>query len=483
MGPLTERSGARPTGLAPLRVSGRKDSSSSNDESPPGPGGPRASRRDVGAERASLWNTFERTSPPASLRRLTVLGQGHVGLRLALRAAEVGWTVVGYDTDDGHCKELMDARGSDGVPAERLPAVLATGRYQATADELAVAGFDVAAIAVPTSPPGLPGGCGTTALESAARLVGRQLRPGGLVVVESTVYPGATAEVVRPILEAESGLAAGADFALGVSPERIDTALAESDLAATPKLVAGVDDASTEALARFYEPIAGAVVRVRGMAEAELAKLVENSFRHLNVAFANEVAKAASAMGIDGWEALRAAATKPFGYLPFWPGPGPGGRCLASASGMLSWAAARAGAPVSVLAAAESVNAGMPAYVVERVRKGLGRRGRALEGASVVVLGLAYKPGVAETSGSAAVVVANLLAASGARVRAADPLAGEAALGAGIERVNFDAGVVQEADAVVLTCPQPGMDLGLLETARYVLDTRGVLEGPQVERL
>jgi len=408
-----------------------------------------------------------------------------VGLRLALRATEIGHLVTGYDTDEGLCKALQEgALSPDGISAERLSQALSSGRYRATASADEIGPFDVAVIAVPTSAPGAPGGVGLRALQDAARVVGERLRPAALVVVESTVYPGATGEVVRPVLERSSGLVAGSDFFLGVSPERIDTALPESDVGSTPKLVAGLDDASTEAVARFYEPIAGSVVRVQGMAEAELAKLVENSFRHLNVAFANEVAKAASAMGIDGWEALRAAATKPFGYLPFWPGPGPGGRCLASASRMLSWAAERAGSPVEVLRAAEAVNSTMPDYVVERVRAGLERRGKALPGAHVLVVGLAYKPGVGETSGSAAVAVANGLVRSGAVVRGCDPLAREAgALLPEVARAELSAEVVAWADAVVLVCPQPGMDLGLLGEASWVLDTRGMLEGPGVERL
>jgi len=414
-----------------------------------------------------------------------VLGQGHVGLRLALRATEIGHLVTGYDTDEGLCKALQEgALSPDGISAERLSQALSSGRYRATASADEIGPFDVAVIAVPTSAPGAPGGVGLWALQDAARVVGERLRPADLVVVESTVYPGATGEVVRPVLERSSGLVAGRDFFLGVSPERIDTALPESDVGSTPKLVAGLDDASTEAVARFYEPIAGSVVRVRGMAEAELAKLVENSFRHLNVAFANEVAKAASAMGIDGWEALRAAATKPFGYLPFWPGPGPGGRCLASASRMLSWAAERAGSPVEVLRAAEAVNSTMPDYVVERVRAGLERRGKALPGAHVLVVGLAYKPGVGETSGSAAVAVANGLVRSGAVVLAADPLVrATRGLDERVVRVELDRSSVEGCDVAVVCCPQPGMDLSLLAEAPYVFDTRGIVDVTGAERL
>lgn len=414
-----------------------------------------------------------------------VLGQGHVGLRLALRATEIGHLVTGYDTDEGLCKALQEgALSPDGISAERLSQAVSSSRYRATASADEIGPFDVAVIAVPTSAPGAPGGVGLRALQDAARVVGERLRLAALVVVESTVYPGATGEVVRPVLERSSGLVPGSDFFLGVSPERIDTALPESDVGSTPKLVAGLDDASTEAVARFYEPIAGSVVRVRGMAEAELAKLVENSFRHLNVAFANEVAKAASAMGIDGWEALRAAATKPFGYLPFWPGPGPGGRCLASASRMLSWAAERAGSPVEVLRAAEAVNSTMPDYVVERVRAGLERRGKALPGARVLVVGLAYKPGVGETSGSAAVAVANGLVRSGAVVLAADPLVrATQGLDERVVRVELDRSSVEGCDVAVVCCPQPGMDLSLLAEAPYVFDTRGIVDATGAERL
>ncbi len=454
--------------------------------------------------------------------KVGVVGQGHVGLRLALAAAGAGFDVAGFDTDTSLIKELQAlgapaqlAAGQagvslraarsvspalDGVDAALVSSALASGRYRPTSDEADLQGFDVGLVAVPTpvSDDGTPS---TEALLAAAASLGRHLRRGAAVSVESTLYPGATAGVVAPALEAASGLVAGRDFRLGYSPERIDTGNAGSaagaagasgalgSLASTPKLVSGIDSRSLAVLSAFYHKLVDEVVEVEGMAEAELAKLIENTFRQVNVALANEIAVAAGAMGLDAAAAFDAAATKPFGYMAFRPGPGPGGRCLAGAAGHLAWAAQRAGHPLRLVEAAGQVNASMPRRVVARVEEELAAAGSALDGAAVLVLGLSYKPGVGETKGSAALEVANTLASLGADVLAADPHVGDCpGLDPRARRVDASPEPLAEAaaaaDMVVLLVDHAGFDLRrIVEGARAVMDTRCRVSGPNVVRL
>jgi UDP-N-acetyl-D-glucosamine dehydrogenase len=440
---------------------------------------------------------------------VAVIGQGHIGLTLALRAAEVGFGVVGYDIDERLVKELgsfvkpaggkafevgADASGAprfrvaaalDGVDPARLAAVLSSGAYSATADPGDLEGFDIGVLAVPTplDDSGVPD---LDPMRAGARLLGTHLHPGAAVSVESTLYPGATASVVIPALESASGLVAGRDFHVGYSPERIDTAGGEFGFENTPKLVSGMDAASLAALSGFYRRLVETVVEVPGMAEAEMAKVVENTFRHVNVALVNELNLVARSLGVDLGVALEAAATKPFGFMPFRPGPGAGGRCLAGAAGYLSWAAREAGAgALTLVDAATALNESMPARVAARVETGLAERSMTMAGASVLLVGLAYKPGVSETRGSAAVAVANLLAVAGARVAAADPLVGDCpGLHDSVERVELSPDEVAKADAVVLLVDHPGLDLDtLVASARWLLDTRARLRGPRVEYL
>ncbi len=407
---------------------------------------------------------------------VAVIGQGHVGLRVALRAAEVGWQVAGYDVDEGRVKELRAASGSmDGIDRERLRGVVEGGSYMPTARAADVAGFDVAVIAVPT-----PVDAGAirpdmSHVEDAARLAGAHLRAGAVVSVESTVYPGATEEVVRPLLEAASGLAAGTDFHLGHSPERIDTGNSVYTFENTPKLVSGVSAGSLEALAGFYSTLVESVVKVPGVAEAELAKIIENTFREVNVAFVNEIAAAAAALGIDAGEAFAAAATKPFGFLPFTPGPGAGGHCLVGAATYLAWMGReRAGSPLQVVEASLAANRRMTAGMVQRIHEGIRLRGGDLAGSRVLLLGLAYKAGVSQTESSPAVALANALVETGAEVMAADPYVGECReLSPAVARVEASGALARQVDAVVLLVDHPGFDLReLFDTPAFVLNMR-----------
>lgn len=299
--------------------------------------------------------------------------------------------------------------------------LLGLGSYRPAADPQAASGFDVAVIAVPTplrgSEPDL------SHVVAAGRMVGRHLRVGALVVLESTSYPGTTRAVLGPVLEEESGLLMGRDFALGFSPERIDPGNESWTLTLTPKLVSGIDGASRDRTADFYSRLVDQVVPVSRCEEAELAKLLENTFRAVNIALDNELAEVAHDTGLDIREAVSAAGTKPFGFMAFAPGPGIGGHCLPIDPVHLSWWAARArgGAGCRLIDLAEQINTARPAQVVDRVSGHLASCGRTLKGAQILLLGLSYKPGSGDLRESPALEVARLLAAGGARVRAADP--------------------------------------------------------------
>jgi UDP-N-acetyl-D-glucosamine dehydrogenase len=319
----------------------------------------------------------------------------------------------------------------------------------------------------------------------AARELSRFVSPGSLVVLESTTYPGTTEDLVQPILEQGSGLRAGADFALAYSPERVDPGNKDWTLSATPKVVAGVDDASLTAVTEFYGKLIADVVPVSSPRAAELTKLLENTFRHVNIALVNEFAIFSRELGLDVWEVLRAASSKPFGFMPFQPGPGVGGHCLPIDPIYLSWHVQQAtGRRFRFVELANDINEHMPDYVVRRVVEGLNRFGRAALGANVLLVGLAYKKNSSDARESPARHVARLLASLGAQVSIADQHVPDDDPCEGAARVAITADVLRASDAVVVLTDHDGIDYGLLEReARWVLDCRNRLSGPRVESL
>ncbi len=419
------------------------------------------------------------------MRRVVVVGQGYVGLPLAMRAVEVGHDVVGVDIDESRVKRLNAGESYvEDVTPDVLQAALASGRYRAASKAKAVAGFDVAVITVPT--PLREGNPDLSYIEDAARMLGRYLRPDATVILESTTYPGTTEELVGPILEEASGLAAGADFHLGYSPERIDPGNPTWTFRNTPKVVSGVDEASLAAVKAFYDSMVERSVPVSGPKEAELTKLLENTFRHVNVALVNELAMFAADLGIDVWEAIDAASTKPFGFMRFTPGPGVGGHCLPIDPSYLSWRVKRRlGLSFRFVELANDVNDHMPDFVVRRLMHALNRDRRALNGSRVLLLGLAYKANTGDARESPAAVVAERLAGYGADVRAADPHVSDTHVDHRVTRVDLTPEEVGAADAVVLLTDHAAFDLDLVAAgARYVLDTRHRLApAPNVEFL
>jgi UDP-N-acetyl-D-glucosamine dehydrogenase len=340
----------------------------------------------------------------------------------------------------------------------------------------------VAIITVPT--PLRDGAPDLSHIESATRTLARYLRPGATVVLESTTYPGTTEELVGPLLQDGSGLTAGSDFHVGYSPERIDPGNPTWTLVNTPKVVSGIDPASLEVVQAFYRTLVDTVVPVAGPREAELTKLLENTFRHVNVALVNELAMFAADLGIDMWEAIDAASTKPFGFMRFSPGPGVGGHCLPIDPSYLSWRVKNTlGQSFRFVELANDVNEHMPDYVVRRLAAALNAQRKAVNGSRVLLLGLAYKRNTGDARESPAVVVADRLLGMGANVRAADPYVHES-FDARVALVDLDAEEVTQADAVVLLTDHDAFDLELVQSkARFVLDTRARLHGPNVDRL
>jgi len=416
--------------------------------------------------------------------KLVVLGQGYVGLPLAVRAAEVGYRVVGVDPDEGRVRRLRAGQSYvEDVAAARLEEAARAGRYAVSTDPDDAAGFDVAVITVPT--PLRDGAPDLSFVETATRALAAHVRPGCLVVLESTTYPGTTEELVRPLLEAGSGLRAGRDFSLGYSPERIDPGNTAWGLVDTPKVVAGVDPTSLAAVQAFFSSVVARTVPVSSCRAAELTKLLENTFRHVNIALVNEIAMLAHGLDIDVWEVLDAAATKPFGFMRFTPGPGVGGHCLPIDPSYLSWRVKRTtGRDFRFVELANEINAHMPDYVVQRAALALNRRRLAVNGSRVLLLGLAYKRDVGDVRESPAVRVAELLHGLGAEVRAVDPHVDRAWSHPDLLRAELDAAEVAAADLVLVLVAHRALDVALLEPARAkVLDVcrDDRLEG--VERL
>jgi len=416
---------------------------------------------------------------------VVVAGLGYVGLPLAMRAAAAGHRVIGYDVDPDRVK-LLGAGESyiEDVPDSQLMAAVSAGTFRPSAEARACAGFDVAVITVPTPlRDGLPD---LTYIEAAARTLARYLRPGATVIVESTSYPGTTQEQVLPWLEDGSGLIAGTDFHLGYSPERIDPGNLNWTLTTTPKIVSGIDASSLAAVQAFYRGIVDQTVAVSSPREAELAKIIENTFRHVNIALVNEVAMFAHDLGIDVWEAIDAASTKPFGYMPFTPGPGVGGHCLPIDPSYLSWRVERAlGQSFRFVELANDINSHMPDYVARRLMLAFNKRGRPVSGARILLLGLAYKKNTGDARESPAVRVAQLLTGMGADVRAADPHVVETgAVDNVVTCVEPTPGEISRADAVIMLTDHDAFNLADISShASYILDCRRVLSGENVETL
>ncbi len=419
--------------------------------------------------------------------RVAVVGQGYVGLPLAMRSVEVGHAVVGFDVDGARVARLAAASSYvEDITDGQLRSALGSGRYVPTSDHRDLAGFDVAVVTVPT--PLREGGPDLSYVLDAGRTLAPHVRPGSLVVLESTSYPGTTEGALREVLEQGSGLQAGPGFHLGFSPERIDPGNTQYRFEDIPKVVSGVDAASLAAVDKFYSALVRRTVPVARPAEAELSKLIENTFRHVNIALVNELAIFAAEAGLDIWEALDAASSKPFGFMRFNPGPGVGGHCLPIDPSYLSWhMRASVGRSFRFVELANDINEHMPDYVVARASRALNLDRKALNGSRLLLLGLAYKRNTSDMRESPSLRVAQRLADLGAEVRYVDsyvPRAQVASLDARLLPAGASHDELAASDLVVVLTDHDNVDYeAVASQAPRVLDTRHRCHGPNVEHL
>ncbi len=413
--------------------------------------------------------------------KAVVIGQGYVGLPVAVRAAEVGYNVVGIDLDKARAGRLAagDSFVED-ITSERLKAVIDAGTYTASSDYADAADFDIAVVTVPTPlHEGLPD---LSFIEASAQSLAEYLTPGATVVLESTTYPGTTEELFIPILEEGSGLKAGTDFSAGYSPERIDPGNPVYHLENTPKVISGIDETSLQKVSKFYGDLVEQVVPVTSPKEAELAKLLENTFRHVNIALVNEMAVFARGLGVDLHESINAADSKPFGYMKFTPGPGVGGHCLPIDPSYLSWQVKKElGRPFRFVELANDVNDHMPDYVVSRVADLLNDDAKAIRGSKITVVGLAYKKNTSDTRESPAARVVELLLDLGADLTVVEPMADVQSMFTDVKVADLEQGLVDDSDLIVVLTDHDELDYELLnQTTTPVFDTRRRATGDNV---
>jgi len=411
--------------------------------------------------------------------KVGIIGLGYVGLPLAVAFAEAGHAVVGFDTDSRKIERLRDGVSDvEDVPGERLSAL--GDSFAPTTDRSALAECDAVLICVPTPlanhrEPDL------TYLVDAATTLSGVVREGQLVVLESTTYPGTTRDRLKPILE-ESGLAAGRDFHLAYSPERIDPGRTDYTIRTTPKIVGGLTDECRDRAVELYAEICDGVVTVSGPEAAELTKLLENIFRSVNIALVNELARLCDAMGIDVWEVVEAAGTKPFGFMPFEPGPGMGGHCLPVDPFYLAFAAREHDFYTEFVELAGKINQTQPHFCVRKIERTLNDVAKPVNGSRILLLGVAYKGGVGDMRESPALKIIRLLRELGADVTYHDPHVAEVAEH-GLTSVDL-AEELPRADLACVVTAHPEIDYErVVAEAPLVLDFRGVTRDIRAENL
>jgi UDP-N-acetyl-D-glucosamine dehydrogenase len=404
-----------------------------------------------------------------------IIGMGYVGLPLAREASAAGLGVIGFDVNPEVVDGLNQGRSHvDDLADSDVVEMLGRGFFATTdARELRRAQTIVVCVPTPLSIEGLPD---LGPVRAAAASVADYLQPGMLVILESTTYPGTTDEEIRPILET-GGLVAGTDFALVFSPERIDPGNKNFGPKNTPKVIGGHTSACADAAEAFYSRFIDTVVRTKGTREAETAKLLENTYRHINIALVNEMARFCHDLHIDLWDVIDAAGTKPFGFHAFRPGPGVGGHCIPIDPNYLSHRVrARLGYPFRFVELAQEINAGMPSYVARRIQDQLNLDGKPLRGSVVLLLGVTYKPDIADTRESPAIPLAKILVRQGAQLRFHDPLVKQFAVsGYDIPRVDDVYQSSADADICVLLQDHRDYDVeAMAAVSRRFFDTRGV---------
>jgi UDP-N-acetyl-D-glucosamine dehydrogenase len=423
-----------------------------------------------------VWIKTLREKLEARTARVSVIGLGYVGLSLAVELAKAGIVVRGVDLDLERVSLLN--RGESylvDVPADALAPLVASGRLTGSTSFEQASDSDAVIICVPT-PLRKSKEPDISYILSAVESLLPHLHPGQLMVLESTTYPGTTEEVVLPRLQA-NGLVIGSDFFLAFSPERVDPGNKRYTTATIPKVVGGVTPACTELAAALYRQVTQTVFEASSPRVAETAKLLENTFRSVNIALANELAFACRKIGVDPWEVIEAAATKPFGFMPFYPGPGIGGHCIPVDPLYLSWKVRLTGYEAQFIALADQINRAMPEHVVNLVGEALNDRGQAIRGSAVLVMGVTYKPDVNDIRESPALEIIEMLERKGAVVSYADPFAPQLSIdGSKLTAVDASAANVGAADCVLILTNHTSFDYSMIASrAKLVVDTRNAL--------
>lgn len=413
--------------------------------------------------------------------QLVVCGLGYVGLPLVQVASQAQLAVTGFDLSKRVVDGLNAGRSHiDDISDEQVEQMLAAG-FTATTDEAVFATAEAISICVPT-PLGAQRQPDMSAVVGACEAISRNLRPGTLIVLESTTYPGTTDDLVVPILE-QSGLTAGTDFYVAYSPERVDPGNPTWGIKNTPKVVGGVNQASRDRAIEFYGQLIDTIVPAGSTRVAETTKLLENTYRHVNIALANEFARMCHALDIDVWDVISCASTKPFGFQPFYPGPGVGGHCIPIDPHYLSFTVeSELGIPFRFVELAQEINAAMPAYVFQRITEILNERERSVKGSTILLVGVTYKPNISDQRESPVKDLGELLMRAGSHVLYHDPLVPMWRLGESLLQSEGDLySAAGRADLSVLLQPHDSLDLDqLLASALELFDVRGSVPGADI---
>ncbi|MCA9503871.1 MAG: nucleotide sugar dehydrogenase [Spirochaetaceae bacterium] len=415
--------------------------------------------------------------------RIGVIGLGYVGLPLAVELGRAGFNVTGFDVDTRKVRALGEGRSYIGdVPSSEVASLVAKGRFHATADFDELANVDVINICVPT-PLRKTRDPDVSYIASAVEEIRRHLREGQLIILGSTTYPGTTHEFVIPMLE-DAGLVIGKDFSLAFAPERIDPANTKFKVKNVPKVVGGETALCTKLACAVFDTVFEQTVPVSSTQAAEMVKLLENTFRAINIGLANEIALMCEKLGLDVWEVIDAAATKPYGFMKFTPGPGLGGHCIPVDPAYLSWKMKSLNFPARFIELATEVNSAMPEHVVDRVAHMLNDDRLAVNGSRLLVLGVAYKAGVDDMRESPALDVIALLRARGADVQYHDPFVAECEIGGEMMKsVDLTDDVLSSSDLVVIVTDHPGVDYErIVRVGPRVFDTRNATRGVRHDR-
>jgi UDP-N-acetyl-D-glucosamine dehydrogenase len=416
--------------------------------------------------------------------RLAVIGLGYVGLPLAVEMAQAGFEVWGIDIDEHRVRQLNQGKSYiQDVPTADVRTLVKQGRLHATTDFSVLKKCDTVNICVPT-PLSKQRDPDVSYIVAAAQQIQKYLHRGQLVILESTTYPGTTDELILPML-AETGMKVGHDFFLAFSPERVDPGNPMFQTRNIPKVVGGYTDACTRVAVTLYQQRLETVVPVTGTQVAEMVKLLENTFRSVNIGLVNELALMCKRLNIDVWEVIRAASTKPFGFMPFYPGPGLGGHCIPIDPFYLSWKARASGFEARFIELAGHVNGHMPDYVVELVSEALNRQGKAIRGSRVLVLGVAYKADIDDVRESPSLDIMEKLRERGAKIEFADPYVPSIQFaGSRMRAVPTTAASLRRFDCAVVATAHKDFDYGeILRYSKAVVDTRNALAGRRSSKI